>query len=72
MYDRSAVDFLSGGIRRALERVRETDPLLHLGRVERVVGLVIEASGPEGCIGELCTIRDRKGRRRWWASGRAR
>ncbi len=62
MYDRSAVDFLSGGIRRALERVRETDPLLHLGRVERVVGLVIEASGPEGCIGELCTIRDRKGR----------
>lgn len=62
MVDEAAVDFLSGGIRRALARVRETDPLLFLGRVERVVGLIIEASGPEGCIGELCLVRDRAGR----------
>jgi flagellum-specific ATP synthase len=60
--DRGALDYISRGLRRTLTRVRETDPLLYLGKVERMVGLIIEARGPGGCIGELCDIRDHDGR----------
>lgn len=43
------------------ERLREVDPLLFTGRVERMVGLIVEARGPGGTVGELCRIRDREG-----------
>lgn len=61
MVDRGFVGTLSEGLRRTMIRVRETDPLLYLGKVEKVIGLVIEASGPEASIGELCVVKDKCG-----------
>jgi len=36
--------------------------LLMTGQVRRVTGLVIESTGPAGSIGDLCTLRDGRGR----------
>lgn len=38
------------------ERIRHMDPLRVNGRVEQVVGLVIESSGPAASVGEACWI----------------
>lgn len=62
MVDPQAVDRLSRGIKRTLTRVREMDPLLYLCKVERMVGLIIEARGTGGCVGELCAVRDPGGK----------
>lgn len=47
------------GIRaaRLAERFRDVERLVRYGRVNRVVGLIIEASGLEIGLGELCRIR---------------
>jgi flagellum-specific ATP synthase len=42
---------------RYLDRVRTADPYSVGGRVAEVVGLVIEAIGPEAEVGEICTIQ---------------
>ncbi len=39
------------------ERLREADPYRMNGRVNQVVGIVIESTGPEAQVGELCEIR---------------
>lgn len=39
------------------QRVAQTEPLRRLGQVTRVVGLVIESSGPPARVGDLCEIR---------------
>ena len=39
-----------------LGRIRKMDPLRVNGRVEQVVGLVIESSGPAASVGEACWI----------------
>jgi flagellum-specific ATP synthase len=36
--------------------IKRLDPLSYQGKVERMVGLIIEARGPSGKIGELCEI----------------
>lgn len=60
------LESLIGGIRDGLERrrrrLRTADPFLFTGKVERMVGLIVEARGPGGTVGELCRIRDREGR----------
>jgi len=38
-------------------RLEALPPLLMKGRVERVIGLVIESAGPAGSIGDLCILR---------------
>jgi flagellum-specific ATP synthase len=38
------------------ERIRQMDPLRVNGRVEQIVGLVIESSGPAAAVGEACWI----------------
>ena len=38
------------------ERLRQLDPYRMNGRVTQVIGLVIEANGPEAQVGELCHI----------------
>jgi flagellum-specific ATP synthase len=43
------------------DMVRDVDPILHVGKVERVVGLTIESVGPDVEYGELCRIRLEKG-----------
>ena len=39
------------------ERLHHLDPYRMNGRVTQVIGLVIEANGPEAKVGELCLIR---------------
>ncbi|MBZ0264421.1 flagellar protein export ATPase FliI [bacterium] len=42
------------------ERLLDSLPLVPRGKVTRVVGLVIESSGPDASVGEICEIIDRK------------
>ncbi|MGV3489419.1 MAG: flagellar protein export ATPase FliI [Tuberibacillus sp.] len=44
------------GIEALIDRVQEIDPYYRLGRVSRVVGLMIESRGPKASIGDLCKI----------------
>jgi len=43
------------------EAVRNTKTFEKIGRVKKVVGLVLESEGPKAPIGEVCNIRNRKG-----------
>ena len=36
--------------------IRRTDPIKHVGRVSKVLGLLIESHGPRVTVGELCQI----------------
>ncbi len=38
------------------ERLRECAPMIHLGRVEEVIGLVISSIGPRVAVGEICRV----------------
>lgn len=46
----------------ALERIRRVPRYLTCGRVKRVVGLVIEATGVEAAVGDLCRVSTLDGR----------
>jgi flagellum-specific ATP synthase len=49
-------------VRRRYERVIEnTETLQLIGRLSKVVGLVLESDGPKAPIGEICILRDEKG-----------
>jgi flagellum-specific ATP synthase len=43
-----------------LKAVRNADPIRLLGRVEQIIGLIIEATGPATSIGEICQIHSAK------------
>ena len=43
-------------IEKLLRAVDETDPIRVRGKVNQVLGLVVEANGPPVSIGELCRI----------------
>ena len=45
-------------LRSYTERVRNADPYRVGGRVAEVIGLVVEANGPEVEVGEVCAIGD--------------
>ncbi|MCB2198258.1 flagellar protein export ATPase FliI [bacterium] len=45
------------------DRLERAMPLVPRGRVTRVIGLVIESTGPDTSIGEICEILDRTGTR---------
>lgn len=36
--------------------VNEINPIVKIGRVVEIIGLIIEADGPESSIGDLCHI----------------
>ncbi|MGI6751284.1 MAG: flagellar protein export ATPase FliI [Anaerovoracaceae bacterium] len=36
--------------------IRSTDPYLYYGKIDKVVGMMIESNGPECSIGDLCRI----------------
>ncbi len=57
MMEKELVEFW----RRCKEAVNVTDPVSLTGRVKKVVGLIIEAQGPQGEIGEVCRILPRNG-----------
>ncbi|MCB9767248.1 MAG: FliI/YscN family ATPase [Candidatus Omnitrophica bacterium] len=40
-------------------RVETCNPILQNGRVEEIIGLVIESRGPAGSVGDLCEIKPR-------------
>lgn len=42
-----------------------TDPITYIGRVKKVQGLLIESSGPQAVLGELCRISLPDGRTAW-------
>jgi FliI/YscN family ATPase len=44
-----------------ISRVEKTDRFAMLGRTTRVVGLVVEATGVDVALGELCRVRPRHG-----------
>ena len=44
-----------------IQAVREVEPICCIGRVEKIVGLVIESWGPPAPVGELCLLRDPEG-----------
>ncbi len=56
-----SVDTLFEGYTDLLDKAQ---PLVPRGRVVRVVGLVIESSGPNASVGEICEILDRNNSRR--------
>lgn len=39
-----------------LEEVEKTDTLTLIGRVSKVVGLVLESEGPKAKVGEICNL----------------
>jgi len=45
------------------ERLERAMPVVPRGRVTRVIGLVLESTGPDASIGEVCEILDRHGRK---------
>jgi len=42
-------------------RIREVDPIVRLGRVTRVVGIIVESIGPDVQVGEYCLIETGEG-----------
>jgi flagellum-specific ATP synthase len=42
------------------DRLRSADPYRAMGRVAEVIGLVIESTGPDAEVGELCLIGDQR------------
>ncbi len=41
--------------------LKSGNSLVKIGRVSRVIGLVIESEGPKASIGELCSLKDKNG-----------
>lgn len=60
--DEEMLEEVKRGLKLRRERLRELDPLVFTGKVERMVGLIVEARGPAGTVGELCRIRHRAGK----------
>lgn len=45
---------------RYCQAVRETEPILRAGKVDKIIGMVIESTGPVADIGTICRIRSAK------------
>ncbi|TAH56590.1 MAG: flagellum-specific ATP synthase FliI, partial [Methanosarcina mazei] len=39
-----------------LRTIKETDTLRHFGKIDKVIGMMIESIGPECKVGDLCNI----------------
>ncbi len=67
-------------MRMETEKVRDylkrADLYTYMGRIDKIVGTTVEATGPECRIGDVCTIEvagsSRRWPLRWWASGKTR
>ena len=44
------------GLAKYLDAVERTDPIKYVGRVTKVLGLLVESHGPQAVIGEVCQI----------------
>jgi len=43
------------------QALRETNSIIHKGKVDKIIGLVIESAGPRSSIGDVCCIYSTKG-----------
>ncbi len=48
-------------------RLRQIDPIVQIGRIYQIVGMIMESVGPQVSLGDLCRIRPQNGQ----AEGRA-
>jgi flagellum-specific ATP synthase len=53
-----------GEAQKFFEKLQNTEPLRSLGRVEQLIGLVMEASGPSSSVGEICWVYNATGMHR--------
>ena len=44
--------------KKLIDTVKTTESVSHIGKIENVIGMTIEASGAKGGIGDLCVISD--------------
>jgi len=44
------------GFAKYIKAVERTDPIKYVGRVTKVLGLLVESHGPQAVIGEICQI----------------
>ncbi|RKY69417.1 MAG: hypothetical protein DRP97_05360, partial [Candidatus Latescibacterota bacterium] len=58
----AATSLVEGIERKVLRVVKEMDPIRLNGKVDQVIGLVVEASGPAASVGDLCRIENRSGK----------
>jgi flagellum-specific ATP synthase len=49
-------------ISRLAGAIKDTDTIRRVGRISKVVGLVLESEGPKAPIGEVCVLRDNMNR----------
>ena len=50
------------GLGRYVARIAEIEPAPVIGKVARVVGLLLESNGPAASVGEICEVRTGRGR----------
>jgi flagellum-specific ATP synthase len=53
-----------GEAQKFFEKLEGVDPVRSLGRVEQLIGLVVEATGPACSVGEICWVYGSNGRHR--------
>ena len=47
--------------------IKETNPIREIGKIIEIIGLIIEADGPQSSIGDLCYIYNRLDEEPVWA-----
>ena len=52
---------------RYLQTIKETNPMREIGKVTEIIGLIIEADGPQSSIGDLCYIYNKLNEDPIWA-----
>ncbi len=44
-------------------RLQQVDPIVQIGRIYQIIGMIMESVGPRVSLGDLCTIRPKNGQR---------
>src|SRR4051812_12446033 len=50
------------GTQKFFDKLEKIDPVRNMGRVEQLIGLVMEATGPATSVGEICEIFSANGK----------
>ena len=48
--------------RKFFEKLDNTDSVRIMGRIEQLIGLVLEGTGPSTSVGEICTVHSSDGK----------
>src|SRR5580692_7951760 len=49
-------------VQKFFEKLGKMDPVRNMGRVEQLIGLVLEATGPATSVGEICQVFSANGK----------